>query len=540
MTIRVLALVGAMGLSGGCGWLSPADAPPAADAPATLRAVPLPSPAGMHELVAEQIQERYAAVERERARTPRDTRALAGAYGELGTVLLGARYFDAAEPALSNAAALDATDRRWPYYLGHLHRSVGHLRMSAEQFERALSLAPADVATIVWLADTYLAEGRTDPAQPLVERAVEADPQSAAARYQAGRLALARREYKEAVRQFELALAADPTAAAVHYPLAMAYRGLGDTARADRHLARRARDNAMVSPVDPLMEQVARSVGGPLALEVRGVEALNRGDWPAAIEAFREGTTLAPRSGALHHRLGTALAMTGKLDEARRAFETAVTVSPRYARAHYSLGLLLEERGDHEAALARYQAAVQHAPEYAQARLRLADVFRRLGRLDEALAEYERVMQMDPTLAEAPLGRAITLARTGKYAEARDQLTDAMNAHPGHVGLPHALARILAAAPDDRVRDGQRALRLVEEVLKKDQSTAVGETFAMALAEVGKFEAAADVQRTLIAAARQAKATALERRLQEDLRRYEAGQPSRTVWRDEDVGDAPR
>jgi tetratricopeptide (TPR) repeat protein len=534
---RAAAAVVTTTLSVACGWLSSGSPPPAEDQ-AAMRAVPLPSPAGMHESVAEQLHERYAAVERERARRPRDAREFARAYGELGKVLLGARYLDAAEPALMNAAALDATDRRWPYYLAHVYRSRGNVRHAATQFERVLRLAPDDVATIVWLADTYLADGRADSAQPLVERALKADPGSAAALYQAGRLALRRGDYKEAVRQFEAALAADATAVAAHYPLGMAYRGLGDTARAQQHLAQRGRDNAIVTPVDPLMREVEQSVAGPLALEVRGVEALNRGDWPAAIEAFREGTALAPRSAALHHRLGTALAMTGRMDEARREFEVAVASSPRYARAHYSLGLLLEDRGDDEAALARYVAAVEQAPEYVQARLRMADVLRRLRRLDEALAEYERVMQADPTLADAPLGRAITLARIGRYADARDQLTDAIKAHPDHTGLPHALARLLAAAPDDRVRDGQRALKLIDEVLKKDQSTVVGETFAMALAEVGRFEAALDVQRSLITAARQAKAPALERRLQENLRLYEAGQPSRTVWRDEDVGDA--
>jgi tetratricopeptide (TPR) repeat protein len=268
------------------------------------------------------------------------------------------------------------------------------------------------------------------------------------------------------------------------------------------------------------------------------VEALNRSDWAAAVDAFRQGTTLAPRSASLHHRLGTALAMIGDADEAQREFESAVAVSPGYAKAHYSLGVLLEDRGDDEAALARYSAAVQSEPAYAQARLRLADVLRRRGRLEDALVEYDRVMRSDPSLSDAMLGRAITLVRAGRYLDARDQLIEGMKAYPAHAGFPHALARLLAAAPDDRIRDGRRALALAEQVVKTDQSTDVGETLAMALAEVGRFGQAAALQRDLIAAARQAGRTDLVARLQDNLRLYTANQPSRTPWRSEDVGEA--
>ena len=532
------ALTGVLACAVACG--SPArdgdTSSTAAERP-SLRPVALPPVAGMSESVAEQMQDRYAAVERESARAPGHEAEYAQAYGELGKVLLGASYLDAAEPALLNAAALDPADARWPYYLGHLYRSKGAVRESAQQLGRALQLRPSDVPTLVWLVDALLSEGRTDEAEPLVRRALNEDAMSVAALYQAGRLALARGDHAAAVQQFEAALDRDPRATAIHYPLGLAYRGLGDTTRAERHLAQRSRENRIVEPDDPLMDEVRDTVAGPLALEVRGVEALNRRDWVSAVDAFRQGTALAPRSASLHHRLGTALAMMGKADEARREFEAAVGVSPGYAKAHYSLGVLLEDRGDDEGALSRYSAAVENQPEYAQARLRLADVLRRRDRLQDALTEYERVMSADPTVSDAMLGRAITLVRIGRYREAREQLLEGIKFYPAHPGFPHALARLLAAAPDDSVRDGRRALALAEQALKADPSTEVGETLGMALAEVGRFDEAAAVQRDLIAAARRAGRSDLAVTLQENLRLYETRQASRTPWRREDVGD---
>ncbi len=513
-------------------------APKAVDADPALRPIALPSLDGMAESVAQQISERHAAVEEQRGRVPPNSLELARAYGELGKVLLGAKYVDAAEPALRNAAALDPADVRWPYYLAHLARERGDLAEAKKQFERALQLRGGDVPTLVWLADVNLTEARLDAAEPLIQRALAAEPRSVAALYQAGRLALARNDYQTAVRRFESALALDMTAAPIHYPLAMAYRGLGDTAGAERHLAHRSRDNRSVPPDDPLMRELEQSVGGPLALEVRGVEALNRHEWVAAADAFRKATAMAPRSAPLHHRLGTALVMMGKADEARREFEAALEISPTYAKAHYSLGLLLEDRGDDEGARAQYAAAVEGAPDYAAARLRLADVLRRGGHLGDALSEYQRASEADPSLSDAILGRALTLADLGRYAEARDQLSAGMTTFPGHTGFPHALARLLAAAPDDHVRDGRRSLALIETVLKTDKSTNAGEALAMALAELRRYEEAAGVQRDLIAAARQAGDANLARMLGENLRLYEARQPSRTLWRTEEAGRA--
>ena len=45
---------------------------------------------------------------------------------------------------------------------------------------------------LVWLADTHLSQGRIDDAEPLLQRARDAHPESVAALYHSGRLALMR------------------------------------------------------------------------------------------------------------------------------------------------------------------------------------------------------------------------------------------------------------------------------------------------------------------------------------------------------------
>ena len=91
----------------------------------------------------------------------------------------------------------------------------------------------------------------------------------------------------------------------------------------------------------------------------------------------------------------------------------------------------------------------------------------------------------------------------------------------------HRLARLLATASDDTVREGRLALELAEKLLEETRSAVHAETVAMALAETGQFDDAIRLQRSLIA---QAEAEADSRyvdRLRENLSRYEKGEPSR-------------
>ena len=60
------------------------------------------------------------------------------------------------------------------------------------------------------------------------------------------------RDFAQAVTLLEEALTLAPDATVVHYPLALAYRGLGNPAKADEHL--RLRGEVEPTPADPLLE----------------------------------------------------------------------------------------------------------------------------------------------------------------------------------------------------------------------------------------------------------------------------------------------
>ena len=72
-----------------------------------------------------------------------------------------------------------------------------------------------------------------------------------------------------------------------------------------------------------------------------------------------------------------------------------------------------------------------------------------------------------------------------------------------------------------------------------DRTTALGETFAMALAETGDFTQAVSVQRDVLAAATNAGLAADASRIGRNLRLYEQRRPCRQPWADDDPVHAP-
>ncbi len=398
---------------------SPAPAPPDRQ---TLRAIALPDLSGAEPSVATQLRGGYASLVATMQKPGATDADLGEAYGEMGRLLMAAEYRDAAEPCFLNAQMLVPSDGRWPYYLAHLYKAVGDAPNVVRSFERALHVQPDDLATLVWLGDTYLDQGRPADAEPLFAKALSLQPRSVPACTGSVRRCLPSRIYAGAVDRLRAgALARSQGDHDRHYPLAMAYRGMGNLEQAAAHL--RARGPGEIRPPDPLMEQLSTLLESAVAYEVRGAQALDESKWEAAATYFRKGIELAPGEPSLRHKLGTALAMTGDTRGATQQFEEVTRRWPGFSKAQYSLGVILAASGRYHEAIERFTAAVKSDPTYAVAELQWAEALRASGHAAESLPHYQQAMTLDPRVAQARLGYAMALARPwSRYQEARAQL----------------------------------------------------------------------------------------------------------------------
>jgi tetratricopeptide (TPR) repeat protein len=506
----------------------------------------LPDLARMDPPVQAQVKQRYVVLmDKRKAGASGDD--LGAAYGEYAMLLHAAEYYEAAEPAYLNAQDLMPGDVRWPYYLGHLYKSIGQTQKSIDAFARALDRSPSELAALVWLGRLYLEQGKPDVAQGFFTRAAGVPPRNVAVLSGLGQTALATRDFATAVSLFEEALVLDPSAASIHSPLANAYRGLGNEAKAEEHL-KQWRNTEILVP-DRLRMDLDMSLESGLSYELRGVRALEARDFKAAEGYFRKGVALTPTSTALgrslRHKLGTALALSGDMSGAMERFEEVAKLAPAEgldeasAKANYSIGVVMASNDRLDEAVQRFSAAVKYNPNYAEALMALGDTQRRLGRFEASLKPYADVVRINPRATDARFGYAMALVRLRRYRAARDWLDEGARFQPDRPELSHALARILAAAPEEGVRDGARAMRLVQELMKGTKTTVLGETLAMAMAELGRFTDAADVQRGVMASAQQAGFDRDVRRMTDNLRRYERGQACRMPWPDDDPVHIP-
>ncbi|HEX9942418.1 MAG TPA: tetratricopeptide repeat protein [Thermoanaerobaculia bacterium] len=480
--------------------------------------VRFPDLSGLEGAVAEQISE----MQRLLAAQTADPKA--GVYGDLGQVYLAYGFNDAAADCFRNATALDSRDHRWPYLLGAARQAAGDLDGAAAAFDKALELEPGAAAGYIHLGEIRLLQGRPEEAEAVLKEALATPATNAAARSLLGQAALARRDFKAAAEHLEAVLAAVPAANRLHYPLALAYRGLGDRTKAEEHLARAGQVG--LKPPDPLLDAVTNLRVGERVALMRGRVAAQAGRYVDAAQEFRRALAARPESVEARVNLGSVLALAGDRAGAIEQFRDALRRDPANATARFNLGALLAESAPDEART-HLEAAVAARPADAEARSLLARLLRDAGKFAEALDQYARAVELAPGDEAARLGEAETLVRLARYAEARKKLEEGLRQMPASGLLSHALARLLAACPDRSVRDGARALDLALAVWNARPAAAHAETVALALAELDRCAEAAQWQRKSMEEARRQGLEARLGGLGRALSTYEKGSPCR-------------
>ena len=466
--------------------------------------------------------------------------ALAAAYGELGMVYHAQDLPTPAEVAYLNAMRLAPRDKRWPYLLAHLYADASRLPEALRTFETVRDIDPDDAPTRIYLGQLYLQGGELDKAKVSFEKAKQNKDARAAALAGLGKTALAAGQYREAVDDLEEALKLWPNASQLRHPLAMAYRGLGDTAKAQENLARHVVKGAEPGIVDPIVDEMSSRVVVSRVLLRRGQQYGRAGRFDLAEQAFRAAVASDPVSAEARANLGISLANVGKVQEAREQLAESVRLDDGNALAHFSLAVVYDRLGEDQRARRQYLAALRHDPNQVEALVYVADLLMRTGEPGAAAEQYRRALNAYGHSTRIEHSLAMALVKAGRHSEARKVLEQASAAEPNNADVINSLARLLATAPEARVRDGKRALALSEKLFQATRSLAVGQTYAMALAEAGRFDEARTLQRETIIGYERSKTPVDAEFLQRNLRLYQEHKPARNGWSPRDAVFFPR
>jgi tetratricopeptide (TPR) repeat protein len=496
--------------------------------------IPQPDLASVEANVQEHIRTAQKALADTLARSVSTSVQRGEAYGTLGQVYQAYGFDDAARASYENAAKLEPHSFRWHYYAGYLEQRIGDNDPALRSYQQAQAIRPKDPCVLLRLGNLELSANHTDLAKSWFLKSVAQPGPSAAALMGLGKTALAERQFPAALKYFKQALAREPQASSLHYQLAMAYRGLGDADQMQKELQARGNTDPMIK--DTLLDQINLLKQGKTGLLERASKAMHEGRFIDACVAYREMIRLDPNDAIAYRYLGIALAKSGNRTEALQDYDHALQLDPNSAAIHYSIGILLIETGKEEAAIEHFSEASRMDPGLVATHFQLANLLMRTGKDEDASREYATVAELDPRNRFARLMQAMALIHTGSYEQGRKTLEEASGAFPNDPDIANALARLLAAAPDPAVREGSRALRIIEPLVRNRQGDAFeeGVTFAMALAAVGRFKEAAFYQQAVIQQLESSRKFTLARQLRQNLDLYAHQKPCSRPWAPDD------
>ena len=459
--------------------------------------------------------------------------ALASAYGRLGALFLLLEVEAQADACLRNAMLLQPDAFRWPYYAGYLAMLAGNLERAIDYLETARAIDADYPALYLRLGKVRLDRGDLLEARTALEKVQDVPGLASPAHYYLGQIALLEQRPRDAVRLLAAALAANPDATEVHYPLAQAYRALGDAEQAKAHLAQFELRSVVIA--DPLIDELTSANRRSLPAFKRAIHAVRGGDYATAVNEFAAGLETDPNNAAARISYARVLYLSARPDDAAAELEHALASDPDNPLGPFMQGVLHQQQGDLAAAEAAYLRAVEIDPGHSGALFHLANLYFDSGRYAEAAAAYRRVLAADASVAPARLLALVAAARAGaNEADAVAALEALIDAHPKDMQLRYALVRLLAAAENATLRDPPRALRLAADLMLQQPSPPHQRVLALAQAAAGRFDDAIEAERRLLAMPDWMVPAAERARVQHELDAYESGELPAPAWPGDD------
>jgi tetratricopeptide (TPR) repeat protein len=355
-----------------------------------------------------------------------------------------------------------------------LHAFVGDTRTGGNTGEREFRYAPGELR----YASTALA-GMVSAALRLPRAAGGGVSEAAKEDYAAG-LAHTRRisTIDKALPLLQRAVQADPDSPLTWAGLAEAQWFKYFVTQDRAWLDRTAESVRQAQNRDPDAAAVHR---------IAGLLRANAGKYDEAVAEYSRAIELEPANGDGYRRLGQAYDSSNRLDQALTAFRKAVELEPNDFRQYVALGTYYVHRGDPAEATRQFEKGVQLAPDEPDAHYALGTAYSQVSRYVEA----ERELRAAIALGEAPRALnnlANVLMHQGKDREAIPVLTRGLERFPNRflwwMNLGDAYRR--TNLPGDSGRAYQRSLELAEkEMARNPRDGAIRARLAYLCARLG-------------------------------------------------------
>ena len=408
--------------------------------------------------------------------------ALSGLYVDKGDPQAAADVLARAEQAAPN-------NPEPPYRLAELLREQNDQTGAERAYNRALTINPKHVPSLLGLGGLYASQNKLDQASQRYRQALDAGADDPAALKQIGKVLLDNKQYSPAVEAYNRALRAPEAGndAQLRYELGQAYLGLNqlDSAEKEEQRALELRENVFPEALTGLGDVALRQdkldlaeqrysaalsqnpalTGAQLGL---GRVAAQQGNWSVADAHFRDAIASADaltnqtdrRSvlAAAHLARGEALLKLDRASEAIEEYSLANQQRPNDPEVFYGLAQAQRATGQIDLAQDNLALALQLRPAYPQARLLQGLIFEQQGQPAAAIDAYSKSIDAGGKLAEPYYRRALLYMSAQRLDDAARDLEKAIGIQPNFPEAHYWLGRAYLAQSRPRPARDQLAL----------------------------------------------------------------------------------
>jgi tetratricopeptide (TPR) repeat protein len=240
------------------------------------------------------------------------------------------------------------------------------------------------------------------------------------------------------------------------------------------------------------------------AYTARGQAYTENNDSDKALEDFNEAIRLDPKATlAYYHRANIAYGK-GQYDKALEDYNAVIRDDPTFDWAYHVRGWIFYRKKDYDKALADYEAAIKLVPTESVFYRDRGNIALARKDYDKAIADYDKAIELDPSYVVPWHLRGVTWQAKKEYAKALTDYEKAVQlAGKESYGSTYynALALLRAGCPDDKIRDGEKALEAARKAHALGHGPAEMSALAAAHAELGQFDKAVEWQEKAVAAA---------------------------------------
>jgi tetratricopeptide (TPR) repeat protein len=292
--------------------------------------------------------------------------------------------------------------------------AAGQLHAARALYQEILRLRPRHFDALHLLG--VLAAQDNDPQQAvrLIEKAIQVEPNNAAAHCNKG-TAL------QAINQWEAALAAYDRAIALRPDYAMAHCNRGGVLRELKQFA-----GALAS----CDRSIAIRADSAEAHSNRGNVLADLGRTDEALHSYERAIALRGNYAEAYFNRGNLLKALGRFAEALASYDIAIAIRPAYAEAHANRGAVLFELREWHAALAAYDRAIAAKHDYAEGHLNRGNVLKAAGRFNEALESYKCAIATRADYVEAYCNLGFVLKELRQHRAALERYERALLIRP--------------------------------------------------------------------------------------------------------------